>query len=98
MTADGRQAKALLSTTAATIEREPAWSPDGNRLAYAADRGDGFDVFVVTIKNGVASGTPVAATTMGGDERSPSWTADGRLVFAHRAPRPTGRNRDSALQ
>src|SRR5689334_468343 len=63
------------------IEREPAWSPDGNRLAYAADRGNGFDIFVVAMKNGVAAGAPVAATTMAGDERWPSWTTDGRLVF-----------------
>jgi gamma-glutamyltranspeptidase len=108
MTADGKQARAMnspsLSSVARSakedllIEREPVWSPDGNRLAYAADRGEGFDVFVVSIKNGVASGTPVAATTMGGDERWPSWTADGRLVFAHRAPRLAGRTGDPSLQ
>ena len=80
------------------IEREPAWSPDGSRLAYAADRGEGFDIFVVAIKNGVAAGSPVAATTMAGDERWPSWTADGRLVFAHRDARPAGASGDPSLQ
>jgi gamma-glutamyltranspeptidase len=109
MTPDGKQAKAVassLSTVApgakadesSAIEREPAWSPDGNRLAYAADRGEGFDIFVVTLKNGVAAGTPVAVTTTPGDERWPSWTADGRLVFAHRNARPAGRNGDPSLQ
>ena len=86
MTADGKQAKAVTTSEAATIEREPAWSADGAKLAYAADRGDGFDIFVVALKNGAASGGPVAVTTTAGDERWPSWTADGRLVFAHRAP------------
>ena len=81
-----------------SIEREPAWSPDGARIAYAADRGEGFDIFVVSIKNGVAAGSPVAVTTMPGDERWPSWTADGRLVFAHRDARPAGRNGDPSLQ
>ena len=42
--------------------------------------------------------SPVAVTTMPGDERWPSWTADGRLVFAHRDARPAGRNGDPSLQ
>ena len=60
MTPDGKQAKALATSDSIAIEREPAWSHDGTRLAYAADRGEGFDIFVVAIKNGVAAGTPVA--------------------------------------
>ena len=64
---------------------------DGSKLAFAADRGEGFDIFVVSLKNGIAAGTPVAVTTMAGDERWPSWTADGRLVFAHRDVKPVGR-------
>jgi hypothetical protein len=98
MTPEGKQAKAVTTTEGVTIEREPAWSPDGNRIAFAADRGDGFDIFVVTIKNGAAGGVPVAATQMGGDERWPSWTADGRLVFSHRDARPAGKNGDPSLQ
>ena len=98
MTPEGKQAKAVTTTEGVTIEREPAWSPDGNRIAFAADRGDGFDIFVVTIKNGSAGGAPVAATQMGGDERWPSWTADGRLVFSHRDARPAGKNSDPSLQ
>jgi gamma-glutamyltranspeptidase len=108
MTPEGKQARAVnspsLSSVAQsakedlTIEREPSWSPDGSRIAYAADRGDGFDIFVVTIKNGAAGGVPVAATQMGGDERWPSWTADGRLVFSHRDARPAGKNGDPSLQ
>jgi gamma-glutamyltranspeptidase len=99
MTADGKQARAVtqdlktsgpqdLKTSGPQdpIEREPAWSADGDRLAFAADRGNGFDIYVVRLKNGVAASAPVAVTTSPGDERWPSWTADGRLVFAHRAP------------
>jgi len=80
------------------IEREPAWAPDGTRLAYALDRGTGFDIVVVGLNNGVAAGEPVAVTTMVGDERWPSWTADGRLVFAHRGAPPSGRSGDPSLQ
>jgi gamma-glutamyltranspeptidase/glutathione hydrolase len=107
MTPDGKQVRAITQDpktpgpqdrSEAIIEREPAWSADGNRLAYAADRGDGFDIFVVAMKNGVAAGSPVAVTTMAGDDRWPSWTADGRLVFAHRGARPAGRDGDPSLQ
>jgi gamma-glutamyltranspeptidase len=98
MTPEGRQGKAVTTGEAGAIEREPAFAPDGSRLAYAADRGDGFDIYVVDLKNGAAAGAPVAATTQPGDERWPSWTADGRLVFAHRDARPAGRGADPSLQ
>jgi gamma-glutamyltranspeptidase/glutathione hydrolase len=98
MTADGKQAKALTASDAAAIEREPAWSADGSKLAYAADRGDGFDIYVVTVKNGTGAGAPVAVTTTPGDERWPSWTVDGRIVFAHRDVRAGGRSADPGLQ
>jgi gamma-glutamyltranspeptidase/glutathione hydrolase len=98
LAADGKQAKAVTTGDQSSIEREPAWSADGNKLAFAADRGEGFDIFVVSLKNGLAAGTPVAVTTMAGDERWPSWTADGRLVFAHRDVKPSGRPADPSLQ
>jgi gamma-glutamyltranspeptidase len=93
MTPDGRQPKFLTAEFAA-VEREPAWSADGARLAFAASRSDdGFNIYVVAAKGGA----PVAVTTMPGDERSPSWTPDGRLVFAHR-PQPQGRGPDAGRQ
>jgi gamma-glutamyltranspeptidase len=98
LTAEGKQARAVTTGAAATIEREPAWSADGSRLAFAADRGEGFDIFVVALKNGAASGAPVAVTSLPGDERWPSWTADGRLVFAHRGVKPARRLADPGLQ
>jgi gamma-glutamyltranspeptidase len=79
MLADGKDPREL--TKLAGSEREPAWSPDGKRIAFAADRGDGFDLYAV----GGRGGTPQRITTLDGDERSPSWTPDGRIVFAHRA-------------
>ncbi len=93
MTPEGRQARAL-TTGSDALEREPAWSPDGSRIAFSAGRGDGFDIFIVSAKGG----TPTAVTALPGDERWPSWTPDGRLVFAHRDPPPPGRATDPARQ
>jgi Tol biopolymer transport system component len=89
MTPDGKTPAPLVRPAAPWVERDPAFSPDGTRVAFAADRGTGFDVFVTTVKDGAV--TPV--TTLPGDERWPSWTPDGRLVFA---ARPTRNGRSGA--
>jgi gamma-glutamyltranspeptidase len=78
--ADGRNGR-LLSTNAAAAERDPAWSPDGRSIAYAADTGRGFDIMVAPADRGA----PRVLVAMDGDERWPSWTRDGRIVFSHRA-------------
>jgi len=91
---DGRQPRALAASDSGSVEREPAWSPDGTRLAYAASRGDSFDIVVASVKTGASS----VVAAMAGDERWPSWTPDGRLVFAHRPAPPTGRAADASRQ
>ena len=80
MQVDGRDARELMR--ADTVQREPAWSPDGKRIAFAADRGDGFDIYAVSSRGG----SPERITSLPGDARTPSWTPDGRIVFAHRDP------------
>lgn len=83
MAADGRDARPLVAWAdgAGAVEREPAWAPDGRRLAFAADLGEGFNLYLVA----AAGGAPRRLTLLPGDERTPSWTPDGRVVFAHRA-------------
>lgn len=77
---DGRNGRALRNGSEAT-ERDPAWSPDGRQIAFAADDGNGFDLFVAG-----ADGRNVKRITDGaGDDRWPSWTRDGRIVFSRRA-------------
>ena len=93
MSPDGRQARAL-SEEVAGVEREPAWSADGSRIAFATRRDDGFDIHVASLKGGPAT----VVTSMPGDERWPSWTPDGRLVFAHRDEEPSGRPTDPGLR
>ena len=76
---DGRDAREL--TRVAESEREPAWSFDGKRIVFVADRGEGFDLYPADPRGGV----PERVLMLDGDERTPSWTPDGRIVFAHRA-------------
>ncbi len=84
MTPEGRDARRLVARADGwTIERDPAWAPDGKSVAFAAAGIDGFDLYVAPVSGGTAR----RVTTIAGDERWPSWTRDGRLVFAHRAPR-----------
>ena len=58
--------------------QDPAWAPDGKRVAVSV-----LDTIWTMTPDGAV--TPV--TSMPGDERWPSWTPDGRLVFAGRATR-----------
>lgn len=81
MRPDGADARAL--TTSEGHEREPAWSPDGTRIVFAADHGSGFELYVVDARGG----EPERVLALDGDERTPSWSADDRVVFAHRGPR-----------
>jgi gamma-glutamyltranspeptidase len=79
MQPDGRDGVELTKTPG--VEREPAWSPDGKRIAFASDRGDGYDLYVVNSHGGM----PERVGVLEGDERWPSWTPEGRIVFANRA-------------
>src|SRR5262245_18292702 len=47
MTRDGQTPRALVTWEGNqfAIERDSAWSTDGQCIAFAADRGDGFDLF-----------------------------------------------------
>ena len=82
MTPDGRDAKRLIARPGDWVaERDPAWSPDGQSIAFSANSGGEFDVWIVAGNGGTAR----RFTTGAGDERWPSWTRDGRILFSHRA-------------
>ena len=66
------------------IERDPAWAPDGTRIAFAASRGAGFDIFVASVKDGCLLYTSDAA-----DERS-SVDLGGRRIIKKKKTRERG--------
>jgi hypothetical protein len=59
-------------------ERDPAWSPDGTKIAFVGG-GANYDIYVMN-----ADGTgAVNLTNHGADDTSPSWSPDGkRIVFS----------------
>ncbi len=70
-------------TSGRSVDSQPAWSPDGKRIAFASDRGPNADlawrsgIFIVF----AAGGKPVRVTS--GDERAfghPAWSPDGKLI------------------
>jgi Tol biopolymer transport system component len=58
---------------------EPAWSPDGSRLAFVSRRDGTFHVYVMN-----ADGTGIhRLTNTAKDDHNPSWSADGtRIVYS----------------
>lgn len=78
MSADGTRQVQLTSGTAA--DTQPAWSPDGNRIAFARSVGGCCsDLYVMD-----ADGTNVTRVTTGPDpDNAPTWSPDGTQLAFH---------------
>lgn len=58
------------------LDLQPAWSPDGSRIAFVNDRGDGEQhIYVMT-----ADGTNVSRLTDGRIDGGPAWSPDGSAI------------------
>jgi Tol biopolymer transport system component len=61
---------------------EPAWSPDGGRIAFASKRGGSFDLYVMDADGSATT----RLTSTREDEAGPTWSPDGaRIAFARGA-------------
>lgn len=59
-------------------DRDPAWSPDGQRIAFVRSRGDSADVYVMN-----ADGSNLMRRTSGPYAEAPAWSPDAtRIAFA----------------
>ncbi len=66
-------------TTSPAPDTEPAWSPDGTKIAFASRRGGlDLDIFVMNADGSDAK----RLTTARGDDTAPAWSPDGtRIAF-----------------
>ncbi len=79
MDADGTGVERLTSDPG---DSEPAWSPDGSRIAFVRFHGGKSDIYVMN-----SDGTDVTRLTTDGADSAPAWSPDGsEIAFAREVP------------
>jgi Tol biopolymer transport system component len=67
-------------TTAAGLELDPTFSPDGEALAYSSDQSGSFEIWIRELRPGGRE----SQLTSGGDQLfEPDWSPDGRTLVYH---------------
>jgi eukaryotic-like serine/threonine-protein kinase len=82
-------ARIIPFTTFSGVADQPAFSPDGNQIAFTWDGGNGgnLDLYVKLI----GAGAPLRLTTDPAEDISPAWSPDGRyLAFLRRSATENG--------
>lgn len=70
--------KPVALTNDSFVEVDPAWSPDGEQLAYVSDRNGSMDLWIRDLK----TGTERLLVNLSNDLNFPSWSPDGaRIAF-----------------
>ena len=96
---DAATGEATRLTDGPTAEHDPVWSPDGSRIAFAANRGRDHDLvfrtdlFVIDVATRAVSAVTAGPRSVFGD---PTWLPDGRSIAAlgHRLPTNAGSRND----
>jgi Tol biopolymer transport system component/DNA-binding winged helix-turn-helix (wHTH) protein len=73
----GPRAKSVQFTTSGGLDVTPAFSPDGNLVAYASDKSGSFEIYVRPVEPG---GREVQVTRDAGQNVQPTWSPDGRTI------------------
>jgi Tol biopolymer transport system component len=88
--------RGMLSGATRHVNEEPAWSPDGSKIAFTSDRGGNYDIYVMS-SNGTniqqLTSNPFASLLLNpgnAADFAPAWSPDGkRIAFV------SGRNNSS---
>lgn len=62
------------------LDLQPAFSPQGDALAFVSDRSGSLEIYVRALHGGSAE---VALTSDGGQNVQPAWSPDGRFIAYH---------------
>jgi len=62
---------------------DPAWSPDGRRIVYSANRGTNRELFVRDV---AGDSEPKVVVSLPGAAGHPDWSPDGRYIVFRRTP------------
>ena len=69
--------KRILTRHRGWLDEQPAWSPDGSRIAFKRTK-DGYRSFQIYVKR--VAGGPARRLTDGRFDEHPAWSPDGRLI------------------